>query len=117
MKRALQAATCACAASAAVLLAGVVPASASGVPALAAPVAQQVDDDGTGNTRDERSDAGEGDNGLWGLLGLVGLLGLAGLVRRGPKTGAMHGYPAADTDAPPVNTYPPAEPRRQPPGV
>ncbi len=115
MKRALQAATCACAASAAFLLAGVVPASATGVPTVAAPVSQQVDDDGNGNTRDERS--GDGDNGLWGLLGLVGLLGLAGLVRRGPKAGAMTGYPAAGADAPPVNTYPPAEPRRQPPGA
>ncbi|WP_290061965.1 WGxxGxxG family protein [Amycolatopsis solani] len=67
------------------------------------------------------------DNGLWGLLGLVGLLGLGGLVRRGPQTGAMAGYPAAgeppragrpESDArPPVNTYPPAAPRRNPPGA
>ena len=77
--------------------------------------------------------ADDDDNGLWGLLGLVGLLGLAGLARRGPKSGAMAGYPAAGRtshpdavppaepsrpgQAPPMNTYPPAEPRRNPPGA
>ncbi|MBB4689517.1 WGxxGxxG family protein [Amycolatopsis jiangsuensis] len=68
------------------------------------------------NQDNQDNDNDNGDNGLWGLFGLVGLLGLAGLVRRGPKRGAMAGYPAADPDqAPPANTYPPASPRRGPP--
>ncbi|MBB5851292.1 WGxxGxxG family protein [Amycolatopsis umgeniensis] len=116
MKSALRKTVCACAASAAVLLTGGVPVSAAEVQGPAVPLAQPVDDDGDGN-RDERPDADRGDNGLWGLLGLVGLLGLAGLARRGPKAGAMTGYPTPGADAPPVNTYPPAEPRRQPPGA
>ncbi|MEU3628669.1 hypothetical protein BS329_09295 [Amycolatopsis coloradensis] len=115
MKRALQKTTCACVAAAAVMLTGAVPASATGESAPTVPASQEVDD-GNGRMREERADA-DGDNGLWGLLGLVGLLGLAGLARRGPKAGAMAGYPAAGADAPPVNTYPPAEPRRQPPGA
>ncbi|UOX92638.1 WGxxGxxG-CTERM domain-containing protein [Amycolatopsis sp. FBCC-B4732] len=88
---------CGLAAAGAIALAGTSPASAD----LA-----RADDHVT--TQDDN-----GDNGLWGLLGLVGLLGLAGLVRRGPKADAMAGYPAA----PPANAYPPAEPRRSPPGV
>ncbi|MDS0140717.1 MULTISPECIES: WGxxGxxG family protein [unclassified Amycolatopsis] len=103
---------CAGVAAAAFALTAAVPASAA--PEFAVPAwHQQTDDDGTndGNTRDDNDD-----NGLWGLLGLVGLLGLAGLVRRGPKPGAMAGYPAAGAN-PPANTYPPAEPRRNPPGA
>ncbi|MFJ7219020.1 WGxxGxxG family protein [Amycolatopsis sp. NPDC098790] len=112
------------AAAAAIAVTGAFPASAA--PA-ASPVAAQADNDD--NVRSDNDD----NNGLWGLLGLVGLLGLAGLARRGPKTGAMAGYPAAGgtarpeavphagtspaAQAPPVNTYPPAEPRRTPPGA
>ncbi|QKV73370.1 WGxxGxxG family protein [Amycolatopsis sp. Hca4] len=100
---------CAGIAAAAFALTTAVPASAA--PQLTAPAwQQQSDDDGT--NRDSNDD-----NGLWGLLGLVGLLGLAGLVRRGPKPGAMTGYPAAGAGEPPANAYPPAEPRRNPPGV
>ncbi|MEV6638891.1 WGxxGxxG family protein [Amycolatopsis sp. NPDC051371] len=124
-----------CAAAAVIGVTGAVPASAAPAPV---PVAwHQADDDG-GTAEDDN-----GDNGLWGLLGLVGLLGLAGLVRRGPKAGAMAGYPDAGRPSrretaphaeattagppvnayppaeatPPANTYPPAEPRRNPPGV
>ncbi len=113
MKRALQKTTCACLASAALLLGGA--ASATAAPAPGALLSRQVDDDG--NARDQRTDDDRGDNGLWGLLGLLGLLGLAGLARRGPKPGAMAGYPVAGTDAPPANTYPAAEPQRRPPGA
>ncbi|MEU4520699.1 WGxxGxxG family protein [Amycolatopsis sp. NPDC024027] len=104
---------CAAIAAGAFALTGAVPASAA--PDIVAPAwHQQTDDDGTNRdtTRDDNDD-----NGLWGLLGLVGLLGLAGLVRRGPKPGAMAGYPAAGATPPPANTYPPAEPRRNPPGA
>ncbi|MEV6909108.1 WGxxGxxG family protein [Amycolatopsis sp. NPDC051071] len=119
MKQALRKSTCAGVAAAAILLTGVTPAAAAATdePGPATPASRQVDNDGNGNSRDERSDGDRGDNGLWGLLGLVGLFGLAGLARRGPKDGAMAGYPASGADAPPVNTYPPAEPRRQPPGA
>ncbi|WP_414937912.1 WGxxGxxG family protein [Amycolatopsis sp. cmx-11-51] len=118
MKRGLRISTCACAASVALLLSGGGTVSAVAAPSPVTPISQQVDDDrdGNGSSRDDRVD-GDGNNGLWGLLGLVGLLGLAGLARRGPKAGAMTGYPGAGSDAPPVNTYPPAEPRRHPPGV
>ncbi len=103
---------CAGVAAAAFALTGAVPASAA--PEFATPAWHQQTDDGTkdGNVHDDNDD-----NGLWGLLGLVGLLGLAGLVRRGPKPGAMAGYPVAGTDSPPANAYPPAEPRRNPPGA
>ncbi|MGW3966899.1 WGxxGxxG family protein [Amycolatopsis sp. NPDC005003] len=104
---------CAGIAAAAFALTGAMPASAA--PEFSAPAwHQQTDDDGTNrdNSRDDNDD-----NGLWGLLGLVGLLGLAGLVRRGPKPGAMAGYPAAGATPPPANAYPPAEPRRNPPGA
>ncbi|WP_103351344.1 WGxxGxxG family protein [Amycolatopsis sp. CA-128772] len=97
--------------AAAIALTGALPASAA--PEFAAPAWHAQTDDG--NARDNNHDDND-DNGLWGLLGLVGLLGLAGLVRRGPKPGAMAGYPVAG-EAPPANTYPPAEPRRNPPGV
>nr|WP_236725393.1 WGxxGxxG family protein [Amycolatopsis orientalis] len=90
---------------------GTVSADAVSAPAVATQAGQQADND-----PNDRNDS-DGDNGLWGLLGLLGLLGLAGLVRRGPKPGAMAGYPAADPGAPPANTYPPAEPRRNPPGA
>ncbi|MDT8912991.1 WGxxGxxG family protein [Amycolatopsis sp. PS_44_ISF1] len=98
----------------ALFAAAVIPLAAAGsaqaAPSPVIPVAQdQGDGTNGGNSRD-----GNGDNGLWGLLGLLGLVGLAGLVRRGPKPGAMAGYPA---DAPPVATYPPAEPHRRPPGA
>ncbi|MCG3752508.1 WGxxGxxG family protein [Amycolatopsis sp. Poz14] len=101
---------CALVAAAAIPLAGAGTAEA----AVVAPGTAQVQN--TGDTANDDHD--NGNNGLWGLLGLVGLLGLAGLVRRGPKPGAMAGYPAApDRQAPPANTYPPAGPRREPPGV
>jgi hypothetical protein len=103
---------CGCATSAAVLLTGTTSAAAEPAPAHTT-AWHQADDDPAGDTA--RND--DGDNGLWGLLGLVGLLGLAGLVRRGPKPGAMSGYPAAGSGAPPFNAYPPAEPRRTPPGA
>jgi MYXO-CTERM domain-containing protein len=114
MSRTARKLICGCVASAAIVFTGASPAAAVPAPA-AAPVSQAADpDDGTDpdTTRDD-----DGDNGLWGLLGLVGLLGLAGLVRRGPKTGAMAGYPAAGAGTPPANAYPPAEPRRNPPGA
>ncbi|MGK3208109.1 WGxxGxxG family protein [Amycolatopsis sp. MEPSY49] len=112
-------------AAAAIALTGAFPASAA--PADPPFTAQ---DDNNDNTVHDDND----DNGLWGLLGLVGLLGLAGLARRGPKSEAMAGYPAAGRtprpevaphgeptaragQAPPMNTYPPAEPRRNPPGA
>ncbi|MEV6830079.1 WGxxGxxG family protein [Amycolatopsis sp. NPDC051102] len=102
---------CGTAAAAAIALTGAWPASAA--PEAATPAWQAQTDDGNQvNTARDDND----DNGLWGLLGLVGLLGLAGLVRRGPKPGAMAGYPAAPAE-PPANTYPPASPRRNPPGV
>ncbi|WP_410597045.1 WGxxGxxG family protein [Amycolatopsis sp. lyj-23] len=106
---------CAGVAAAAFALTGAIPASAA--PDIAVPAWHQQTDDGTShdNNRDDNGD--NGDNGLWGLLGLVGLLGLAGLVRRGPKPGAMAGYPAAGAPEPPANAYPPADPRRNPPGV
>jgi hypothetical protein len=66
------------------------------------------------NTGDQDSHS---NNGLWGLVGLVGLLGLAGLMRRGPKPGAMDGYPVAGSGEPPMNAYPPAPPTRVPPGA
>ncbi|WP_086683532.1 WGxxGxxG family protein, partial [Amycolatopsis pretoriensis] len=79
------------AAAAAIAMTGTFPAAA----APSTPVsAAQSDNDGT--VRDDNDG-----NGLWGLLGLVGLLGLAGLARRGPKTGAMAGYPAAGGTARP----------------
>lgn len=112
------------AAAAAIAMTGAFPASAA--PA-APPFAAQADNND--NVQDDNDD-----NGLWGLLGLVGLVGLAGLARRGPKAEAMAGYPAAGRtsrpevaphvetasragQAPPMNTYPPAEPRRNPPGA
>jgi MYXO-CTERM domain-containing protein len=109
---------CGCAVSAAVVLTGTTPAAAAPVPAPAA-AWHQADDDPADDTARDNND-NDGDNGLWGLLGLVGLLGLAGLIRRDPKPGAMAGYPAAGSGAPgapPANTYPPAEPRRTPPGA
>ncbi|WET76468.1 hypothetical protein P3102_20290 [Amycolatopsis sp. QT-25] len=103
--------------SGAIALTGAVPASAMPGPAVATQAWHQADNDPNDlNDRNAGNDS-DGDNGLWGLLGLVGLLGLAGLARRGPKPGAMNGYPAAGAEAPPVNTYPPAEPRRNPPGA
>lgn len=103
---------CAGIAAAAIALTGALPASAA--PALTTQAWHAQTDDNThhDNTADDNDD-----NGLWGLLGLVGLLGLAGLVRRDPKPGAMAGYPAAGATPPPANTYPPAEPRRNPPGA
>ncbi|ONF73746.1 WGxxGxxG family protein [Amycolatopsis keratiniphila] len=95
--------------SGAIALTGTMPASAAPEPTVATQAWHQAEND-----PNDRTDS-DGDNGLWGLLGLLGLLGLAGLVRRGPKTGAMAGYPGAGT--PPANTYPPAEPRRNPPGA
>ncbi|MGW4395092.1 WGxxGxxG family protein [Amycolatopsis nivea] len=88
---------CALVVAAAIPLAG----AASADAAVVAPGTAQ-------NTADDDHD--NGNDGLWGLLGLFGLLGLAGLVRRGPKSGAMAGYP-------PANAYPPAGPRREPPGA
>ncbi|WP_410600029.1 WGxxGxxG family protein [Amycolatopsis sp. lyj-90] len=117
MKQALLKSTCACVMAAVILLTGAGPAAAAVEPVPTAPASRYAADDGNGSPRDDRSDADRGGNGLWGLLGLVGLLGLAGLARRGPKPGAMAGYPASGADAPPVNTYPPAEPRRHPPGT
>ncbi|MFB9685075.1 WGxxGxxG family protein [Amycolatopsis plumensis] len=105
---------CAGVAAAAFALTGAVPASAA--PEFTAPAWHQQTDDGTNHDNNARDDDND-NNGLWGLLGLVGLLGLAGLIRRDPKPGAMAGYPAAAPTAPPANTYPPAEPRRNPPGV
>ncbi|WP_244896120.1 WGxxGxxG family protein [Amycolatopsis regifaucium] len=106
--------------SAAIVLTGAVPADAAPAPAIATPAGQQADnnpnDPNDRNDRNDRNDS-DGDNGLWGLLGLLGLLGLAGLVRREPKPGAMAGYPAAGPGTPPANTYPPAEPRQNPPGA
>ncbi|RSM56056.1 hypothetical protein DMH03_31545 [Amycolatopsis sp. WAC 01376] len=101
-------------ASGAIALTGAIPASAMPEPAVATQAGQQADTDP--NDGNDRNDS-DGNSGLWGLLGLVGLLGLAGLARRGPKPGAMNGYPAAGSGAPPANTYPPAEPRRNPPGA
>jgi hypothetical protein len=113
MSRTARKLICGCAAVAATLV-GAVPAAAAPAPAPLTTWHQADNDDGTsGDTARDDS----GDNGLWGLLGLVGLLGLAGLVRRGPKADAMTGYPAASPGTPPANTYPPAEPRRNPPGV
>ncbi|MFK0247193.1 WGxxGxxG family protein [Amycolatopsis azurea] len=103
---------CSCAVWATVLLPGTASAEYASTPATA--VVQQTPDN-DGGPRDDGRDS-DGDNGLWGLLGLLGLVGLGGLARRGPKSGAMTGYPGAGTEAPPVNTYPPAEPRRRPPG-
>jgi MYXO-CTERM domain-containing protein len=103
-----------CTASVAIALTGTVPADAAPATAVATQAGQQADNDP--NDRNDRNDS-DGDNGLWGLLGLLGLLGLAGLVRREPKPGAMAGYPAAGSGTPPANTYPPAEPRRNPPGA
>ncbi|WP_410575363.1 WGxxGxxG family protein [Amycolatopsis sp. cmx-4-61] len=113
---------CAGVAAAAFALTGAMPASAAPeitapeivAPDIVAPAWHQQTDDG--NNRGTNHDDND-DNGLWGLLGLVGLLGLAGLVRRGPKPGAMAGYPAAGAPEPPANAYPPADPRRNPPGV
>jgi MYXO-CTERM domain-containing protein len=102
---------CGAVTAAAIALTGALPASAA--PEFASPAWHAQTDDG--NTRDNAQDDND-DNGLWGLLGLVGLLGLAGLVRRGPKQGAMAGYPAAGAE-PPANAYPPADPRRNPPGA
>ncbi|KDN20115.1 WGxxGxxG family protein [Amycolatopsis rifamycinica] len=103
-------------AAAAFALTGAVPASAA-PEFTAAAWHQQTDNDGTDGNTTRHDNDDNGDNGLWGLLGLVGLLGLAGLVRRDPKPGAMAGYPAAAATPPPANTYPPAEPRRNPPGA
>ncbi|WP_116206832.1 WGxxGxxG family protein [Amycolatopsis circi] len=87
-------------------------------PASAQPVQTQNNGDNGNNGNNNNDGNDNGNNGLWGLLGLLGLLGLAGLARRGPKPGAMAGYPAApEQQAPPANTYPPAGPRRNPPGA
>jgi hypothetical protein len=107
---------CGCLAAAAVALAGSTPAAANPAPTYSTAWHQADDDPNDGTSRDTTQDD-NGDNGLWGLLGLLGLLGLAGLVRRGPKPGAMAGYPAAGAGTPPANAYPPAEPRRNPPGA
>ncbi|WP_409463654.1 WGxxGxxG family protein [Amycolatopsis sp. GA6-003] len=86
-------------------------------PGFAQPVQTQNNGD-NGNNNNHNDDHDNGNNGLWGLLGLLGLVGLAGLARRGPKPGAMAGYPAApEQQTPPANTYPPAGPRRNPPGA
>jgi MYXO-CTERM domain-containing protein len=115
MNRTARTLICGCAASAAIALAGATPAASAPAP-VPVTIAHQADDPDDGTNRDTTRDD-DGDNGLWGLLGLIGLLGLAGLVRRGPKTGAMAGYPAAGAGTPPANAYPPAEPRRNPPGA
>jgi MYXO-CTERM domain-containing protein len=87
-------------------------AHAEHLPGVAAP--RQTCDIQDSNCSRQTDNNDDDDNGLWGLLGLVGLFGLFGLVRRGPKQGAMDGYPAAE---PPMNSYPPASPRRNPPGA
>ncbi|UOZ10666.1 WGxxGxxG family protein [Amycolatopsis sp. WQ 127309] len=107
---------CGCVTTAVVALAGAAPAGATPMPAQST-VSHQADDDPNDGTSRGAAQDDDGDSGSWGLLGLLGLLGLAGLVRRGPKTGAMAGYPAASAGEPPVNAYPPAEPRRNPPGA
>jgi hypothetical protein len=116
MSRTTRKLICGCLASATIALAGAAPAAAAPAPAPATTAHQADNDPDDGTARDTGAND-NGDNGLWGLLGLVGLLGLAGLVRRGPKAGALAGYPGASAGTPPVNTYPPAEPRRNPPGA
>jgi hypothetical protein len=77
---------------------------------------QNTADQNNGNQNQNNGDQNSNsDTGLWGLVGLLGLLGLAGLMRHGPKPGAMNGYPVAGE--PPMNTYPPAQPTRNPPGA
>jgi hypothetical protein len=87
-------------------------ADAATLPVTAVPQPQQPTTAQHTGDQDSHSD-----NGLWGLLGLLGLFGLAGLMRSGPKPGAMSGYPVAGSGEPPMNTYPPAGPTRNPPGA
>ncbi|KFU80235.1 MYXO-CTERM domain-containing protein [Amycolatopsis lurida] len=112
MNRKTRLAISSCAIWAFVMLPGV--ASAQNATTPTTTVTQEAPDR-DGVSRGDGDDSG-GDSGLWGLLGLLGLVGLGGLARRGPKAGAMAGYPASGAETPPVNTYPPAEPRRRPPG-
>lgn len=86
--------------------------AAEAAPAHPVPVQQSPGNDNPDSAADDN-----GSDGLWGLLGLVGLLGLLGLIpRRGPRD-RMEAYPAAQSSGPPMNTYPPAAPRRNPPGA
>jgi hypothetical protein len=69
----------------------------------------------TAQRNDNNDDAGSnGGYGLWGLLGLLGLLGLVPRPGRRPKVSVIRPEEPA---SPPLNTYPPAEPTRNPPGV
>jgi hypothetical protein len=89
-------------------------ATAEAAPAYPVAVQQSPGDDT--DTPDATADD-NGNDGLWGLLGLAGLLGLLGLIPRRRPRDPMEAYPAAQNSGPPMNTYPPAAPRRNPPGA